>query len=317
MAGLMGYLAAGVAGGFGKGIAQSAQQLTSAWTQQMLLEERERLEAARDENMREHQRRLQRNELTARAKEGEQERELKRETSWDERATRESLAREDRLSRERITERDIESRERVAAEDRKSREAASTLTFVQGALDRDSKEKIAHWEKEKLQFLTSATGHVLMVDDKGVSHGWLSYKDEKGEKVLFTAGKMDAVTAELAKALQQRIHDEGTALREAMRLGDPEQINATRRNIADYEERLAVLLGRSAPSTANNPLSAISDPFKPSASSTPGASQREITPVTPGVANIEPQPQPQPQPRPRGLMRVPLSTQDDVSPYLR
>ena len=247
MAGLMGYLAAGVAGGFGKGIAQSAQQLTSAWTQQMLLEERERLEAARDENMREHQRRLQRNELTARAKEGEQERELKRETTWDERATKESLAREDRQSREQITERDIESRERVATEDRKTREATNTLNFVQGTLDRQSREKIAHWEKEKLQFLSDATGRVMMVDEKGVSHGWLSYKNEQGEKVLFTAVRMDAATSELAKAVQQRIHDEGTALREAIKLGDPEEIRAIRANIVAYEERLAVLLGRSAP----------------------------------------------------------------------
>jgi hypothetical protein len=54
--GLMGYITAGAISGAGQAIQQGAQQTQSAFTQQMLIQEREKLEAARDEKMREFQR---------------------------------------------------------------------------------------------------------------------------------------------------------------------------------------------------------------------------------------------------------------------
>ena len=63
--GLMNYLAAGAVGGLGEGIQKGSQLLATAWTQQMLLNERAKLDALRDERLYESQKQLQGERLTA------------------------------------------------------------------------------------------------------------------------------------------------------------------------------------------------------------------------------------------------------------
>lgn len=258
MGSLMGV--AGVISGAGQAAEKGLHTLQAGMTQRMLLDERYKLEGEMQSRNQEFLKGMQENTQDF-------QRDLQKGTQEFQRGLQQERVGADILLRGQ----DRQSQERIA-------EATNARLASEGQMDRTTREKIAgfevqaakdrlDFEKHKVTLSTDANGHVIKVDPTGKNLGYLytGENDKDGKPIPVIVGKdMDARTKALVEVTKTLIAGDEAALKEAMRLGDTNEIASLKGSIARAKQDIDVLLGVKRAPIPDPGVDVISqaDPFK-------------------------------------------------------
>lgn len=306
--GLMSYLAAGAVGGLGEGIQKGAQLLATAFTQQMLNDERGQLDKLRDERLYGQQQTLQTEKITA-------ERDLAgiKETADAARhqdlITRQTevikLNQEQNKAQAAIAEareKGETERDKLSAQKQeKLIELQKEQAVAQGAHYHAIEAKDAELIKLQREIANKGTLQVgenralYLISPKGETTP-ITVKDEQGQSVPLRSAKG---VNEANKLLVDTRLKEMDAIRDRIKLGEPDAAKELKDVVRDIER----LLGVQSPSPSMQP---VTDPFKPQAPQAPTQKTSQPEAIAP-----------RPQPRPRSLLQVPRYTEDEISRYQR
>jgi hypothetical protein len=312
--GLMGYITAGAISGAGQAIQQGAQQTQSAFTQQMLIQEREKLEAARDEKMREFQRseNALNRELESR-KVGIQESEAAANTKNRELLLTQAI-RQTELATRTLEQKGLEREETAAYH--KQILAANT---AEHELAEKARAAEAAWRAEEKQAnaagrLADTQYRTAMAEAQKKHYQALEKKEDAQTALLKEQIRLATVKAEHdmtphQKAMSEIIlkqMDADIATRKDPASTDEDKATALAR-ITSAPDRVRELFGAPTKDNTQPPTpgpAAEKKPIPPQRSiRDPNDSRNPITPFTPNAVKIEPPPSP---PTRRPLLGTPV-----------
>lgn len=323
---LMGYMAAGAVSGMGQSIQQGAQNVQTAWNQEMLLKERAKLEKERDARQNEFQAGQTQIQEAGATQRHQETLGVKKEehlaNSDNRKLMLEQAVKQTDLALEGLKQKGDERRE--TADYHKQLLTANAVEHEAATKARQAEEQWRHEERlaNEQNRTADATYRTAAAEAAKVHYQALEKKE-------------DAQTTLLKKQIElaiAKVGNEMTPRQKAMTEATLKQMDASIATIKDVAateeekrqafgqltastERINALFGGQAEATPTvgarvvDPLERITPAPEPAKPTT----KEEITPYTPGAVTIEKRP----LMKARRERQVPPLTQSDVSQYMR